>query len=96
MRWSCSVIIVFLALLYGGTGIAFIAVVFPRVGETWDSAVANKIFGGDFLLIGNLLGACNVVSDLCLLALPIPIILKMNLSRKKKVGLCAVFMTAIM
>lgn len=38
----------------------------------------------------------NLVSDIYLLALPLPLVLKLQLSNKKKTGLVAIFMTGIL
>lgn len=96
MRWSCWFGIVFLALLYGSTTVAYAVIFFPRGEEKWDFSLATKVTRNNCQLNTLLLGLFNVLSDIYLLILPLPIILRMNISRRKKIGLGAVFMTGTM
>lgn len=44
----------------------------------------------------NIHGYCNVISDFALLFLPIPMLWKLQMTLKKKMGLCTVFATGLL
>jgi hypothetical protein len=90
----CSWIGIFLsALFYGSTIPVFAVYSFPHGDEKWDLSLAEK--GTKTNIHGIITAAYNVTSDLYLLALPLPIIWNMNMSLRKRVGLCKVFLTGI-
>lgn len=67
---------------------------FPYGDESWDLNLAMKTGKVDRMAIAT--STINVVSDVFLLIIPLPIIMKLNLNLRKRIGLAAVFMTGIM
>lgn len=64
----------------------------PRKGQTW---ISPEIKCGKALPYTIASGATNIIVDLYLLCLPIPIVWRLNLSRKRKAGVLSVFMVGI-
>jgi hypothetical protein len=94
IRWTCWVLLVLMACAYGSTIPVYAIYSFPYGDEKWDLTLGAKATPTDKMGIAT--ASFNVVSDLFLLIAPIPIILKLNLSFRKKFGLSAVFLTGIM
>ena len=67
----------------------------PRSGETWIEAQLSKRCGRD-LTLGYVMAAFNVVSDFYLLAIPLPVVWKLQLPLRRKIGVSAVFMTGFL
>lgn len=86
--------IAFTGLLYF-TNIPLAAVLSaPHMGETWDSV----LFSGrpqKQLVWGVVQSALSTVLDLFIFILPIPVILGLNLSPKRKMQILAVFTIAV-
>ena len=67
----------------------------PRHGEYWDSpAVASRC--GKEGVYAVIQGPFNILIDFYILYLPIPILYKLQLQKKKKIGIMAIFMTGSM
>lgn len=66
----------------------------PRVGETWNVTVLRRCQG--LAVVGPVQGVVGVVADIFILVLPLPVIYKLNLAPKRKVGLAAVFMVGVL
>lgn len=66
----------------------------PKVGHPWDLAVAAKCSRGEASVV--VLGVGNLILDIYLLILPIPVILPLKLSVKKKIGVFAIFMAGLL
>lgn len=64
----------------------------PRKGQTWRSA---DIKCGIALPYTIAQAAFNIIVDIYLLCLPIPIVWRLNLSRKRKIGVLSLFMVGI-
>ena len=67
----------------------------PRTGETWLAAQLSRRCGRD-LTLGYVMAAFNVLSDFYLLAIPIPVVWRLQLPLRRKVGVSAVFVTAFL
>ncbi|KAF1846523.1 uncharacterized protein K460DRAFT_367281 [Cucurbitaria berberidis CBS 394.84] len=93
MRYTAWGTIVILACIYGSMVPVYLVYSIPYGNEKWDLTLAAKIGKADKMAIG--IGAVNVAFDIFLLILPVPIIMKLNLSFRKRIGLSAVFMTGI-
>ena len=69
----------------------------PRSVESWAKApftqCSKDVIGGFVLII---LGTFNVVSNFYILILPMPIIWQLQMPTRRKVGVCAIFMTGIL
>lgn len=95
MRVAISVGMAITLVVYG----AYIATISyhdaPHAGQTWDQYAASgkTIFP---LYLGIAGSAVNVMMDIFILVLPLPIIYSLNMSIKRKVQLVAVFFTAVL
>jgi hypothetical protein len=67
----------------------------PRSGETWIVAQNSRRCGRD-LNLGYVISAFNVLSDIYLLAIPIPVVWKLQLPLRRKFGVIAIFMTGFL
>lgn len=89
LRLTCYGLLVFTFLFYGSI-IAISAILcVPPPGSTWNAATLKKCEHDGPMLVVN--GVFGVVADLILFALPFPVIVRLNLGRKKKIGLIVVF-----
>lgn len=87
--------ILFTALLYF-TNVPVSAILSaPHIGETWASVLTSGR-PERALLWGVVQAALAIVLDLFIFILPIPSIMRLNLSSKRKMQLLAVFLTAMM
>jgi hypothetical protein len=76
-------------LVYLGTIIANGALCIPRHGESWfEAATTQRCSKG--LYAAYIHGIFNVVSDLYILIIPVPVVLKLHLPLRKKIGVCAI------
>lgn len=66
----------------------------PEVGHAWDWATVAKCSRAP--VFGFVLGIANLALDMFLLILPIPVILGLQLSAKKKIGVLAIFMVGFL
>lgn len=89
IRYAIIFGVTFSFLFYCTTMIISAVMCAPAVGHPWDLTVGVKC--GDFLILGLLLAVVNLVLDLFLLILPIPVIVALQLSVKKKIGILAMF-----
>lgn len=95
LRYCIYFGMVFLVLFYAATFIAYGILSIPRPGQSQLQAILSVNTAKDIPL-GITQGAVNFVSDLCILCLPIPGVLKLQLPRAKKIGVLAIFMTGIL
>ncbi|KAJ4368376.1 hypothetical protein N0V83_006733 [Neocucurbitaria cava] len=93
MRYTVIGAIVFFGCTYFSMVPVYIAFSFPYGDEQWDLPLAAKVGRADRMAI--VTGVINVISDIFLLTIPLPIIMKLNLSLRKRLGLAAVFLTGI-
>lgn len=66
----------------------------PQIGHPWDLTVVAKCADGRVVEFA--LGIANLTLDIFLLVLPIPVILLLQLSLKKKIGVLAIFMVGLL
>lgn len=85
----------FLGLFYTACLLVEVISCTPRSGETWLEATSSKRCNTD-LTLGYVMAAFNVTSDFYLLAIPIPVVWKLQLPLRKKIGVSAVFMTGLL
>ena len=67
----------------------------PHIGEEWSEAIIAER-GVASSIWGVVQGALNVLLDMFILMIPIPVILRLHLPAKKKAGTCVVFLTGFM
>jgi hypothetical protein len=68
----------------------------PHIGEKWGKDVAircSNTVNVDFFIVSAVMA---VILDIYILVLPVPMIRRLSLSWKRKVGLMAVFTTALL
>lgn len=65
----------------------------PKRGGDWPNAVVSARCFKETTNRAYTLGVFGVISDFYLYFLPIPVILRLQLPLKKKIGVCAIFMT---
>lgn len=92
MRWCCIGGIVFLFCAYWSLVPVSVIYNFPHGDEHWDLAMTADSATSQVAYV--VLGLISVISDLYILILPFPILLKLQVSLKKKIGLCFVFLAA--
>ena len=87
--------IIAVCLFYIACSIAFLILCLPRPGESWIS----PRFGARTALIIKVSfaqGWFNLLSDLYILLLPLPVLWKLHMPLRKKLGVAAVFLTGLM
>ena len=62
---------------------------FPSAGESWGIPMYTKCTKAVYSAV--VLGVLRVVSDLVIFSLPFPIVFRMQLGRRKKIGLGLTF-----
>lgn len=95
LRYCIYFGIVFLVLFYASTFTAYGYLSIPKRGQTQLQAILSVDTAKDIPL-GITQGAVNVVSDFCILLLPIPGVLRLQLPRAKKFGVLGIFMTGLL
>lgn len=78
-----------------GTTVAFGALCIPRRGESWPEGLFST-HCGKAISMTYIQGTFNVVSDFYILIIPIPVVVRLQLPLRKKVGVCAIFMTGLL
>lgn len=91
LKWfnTCVYILMTIVISYS-VGIIF-ALIFPcnPIPANWDLSVTGKCIDKAGIYLAT--AAINVITDLLILTLPIPMILRLNMPRSKKIGLVIVF-----
>lgn len=83
--------LIFTTLFYTASTLLPIIACSPWKGETRLQSMASARCATDKTL-GYVMTVINVISDLYLLALPVPVVWNLQMSTHKKVSVCAVFM----
>jgi hypothetical protein len=94
MRWCCWVGIAILFCAYWSLVPVSAVYNFPHGGEHWDLAMSMDSIPAQVPFL--VMGVVSVASDLYILILPLPVLLRLHVNWKKKIGLCLVFAAAIM
>ena len=94
MTWCCYIGIGFLFCAYWSLVPVSVIYNFPHGGEHWDLAMTLDSTPAQVPYV--VMGLISVISDLYILIIPLPILAKLKVSLRKRIGLCLVFMTAIM
>lgn len=97
-RWTRKFIYLGLVITFAAylaTTVAFGGFCLPRPSESWAEALLSprcgKATGMTYIQ-----GIFNVVSDFYILILPVPVVIKLRLPLKRKIGVCAIFMTGLL
>lgn len=94
MRFTSYALVIFMFLFYmSNVGIAAFYCI-PRRGAPWDATAFARCSSPVTSAI--VIGTFGVVADIVLFILPFPIILKLQLSPRKRMGLCIVFLAGFL
>lgn len=87
-QWACHIVLWSCILFYVSTLVAgsLICVPFERI---WDKTVPGVCYNGRPL--NTALGTFNLISDIMILILPQRVIWRLNMSRKRRIGVAMVF-----
>lgn len=94
IRYAIVLGIAFSFLLYSGITIGSGITCAPHVGHSWDLMSEAKCSRNTIVWV--ILGIANLVLDIFLLILPFPVILPLQLSVKKKIGVLAISMVGLL
>ena len=85
--------IISIFMVYAASMISYVIGCFPTPGKLWVAAVFSRKCFRESRNRAYVLGVFGVISDFYLYFLPIPVILRLQLPLRKKIGVCAIFMT---
>lgn len=88
--------IVSILVVYTGITIGWGVMCIPKRGEGWVDILSDQKCVVSSKKMNYIVGSFGVISDFYILSLPIPVILRSNLSRMQKIKVCAVFMTGFL
>ena len=95
VRYAIYIGMIANVIFYGTITVVFGVLCIPRPGFGWlqtvQTARCRRSIDMDYPT-----GIFGVISDFYILIVPIPIVVKLNLSVKKKIGIVAIFMTGIL
>jgi hypothetical protein len=94
MRWCCWLGIGILFCAYGCL-VPIIAIHdYPHGDAKWDMTLLMN--GASVKKAFEVIGGVSMVFDLYILILPLPILLNLQISTRRRLGLCLIFLTAVM
>lgn len=67
---------------------------FPRAGEFWDGNLLLRC--QRLAIVGPVQGVVGLAADIFILVLPLPVVYKLNLAPRRKIGLAAVFLAGVL
>ncbi|KAL2050957.1 hypothetical protein ABVK25_008856 [Lepraria finkii] len=94
-RWTKIAIysgIILTGLFYLASSIALIVLCIPRRNESWTS-MTNVTRCERAEVMGDVQGIFGLASDLYIFILPLPVLFRLQMSLKKKLGITAIFLT---
>ena len=94
LRWTCYFALIIIFLFYWAKIPLAWVYCTPHNGATWDVQVLTNC--SDIEIMGPTQGVVGVAADIFLLTVPLPIIYKLNLALRKRIGLAAVFLVGIL
>lgn len=95
LRYCIYFSMVLLSLFYSATFTAYAILSIPRRGQTQLESIESANTAKDIPL-GIAQGVFSVASDFYIFCLPIPVVWKLQLPRRKKIGVLAIFMTGLL
>ena len=85
----------FVSLFYCATFIAYAVLSIPKPGQTQLAAILSVDTAKDIPL-GISQGVVGVATDFLIFCLPIPVVWKLQLPIRKRIGVLAIFMTGLL
>lgn len=92
MRYAIYFGIVFVTVCYTAFFIAYCVLAIPRPGESLIGVMLSKDVAS-LLDLAIAQGAINIASDFYIFLLPIPGLMQLQMGRRKRIGIGAIFMT---
>ena len=97
-RWTKIAIyfgVILTGLFYLTSSIVVIVLCIPRRNESWTSMTyVTRCDRAE--VMGDVQGIFGLVSDLYIFILPLPVLFRLQMSLKKKLGITAIFLTGFM
>lgn len=97
-RWTKIAIyfgIILTGLFYLASSIVLVVLCIPRRNESWTS-MTNVTRCEQAEVMGDVQGIFGLASDLYIFILPLPVLFRLQMSLKKKLGITAIFLTGFM
>lgn len=94
LRNTCYASLVPLTLVYWTSPVLAGAYNTPRNGGSWTLEVVLR--AETLSILGPIYGAFTLAADILLLGLPLPIVCRLNLEKRRKLGLCTVFVAGVL
>lgn len=88
--------IVFITLFYTANLIAYTTFCFPRGGEDWLEAANNLRCGPPFWKLATVQGVVGIITDFYTLVIPFILVLRLQMTRKRKTAVAGIFLTGLM
>ena len=95
LRYCIYFSMAFISLFYCGTFIAYAILSIPKPGQSQLAAILSVDTARDIPL-GITQGSVGVATDFFIFCLPIPVVWKLQLPLRKKIGVLAIFMTGLL
>lgn len=93
-RWACQMV-GFIAVGYCvGCALSFLFPCTP-VAKVWDRNIPGNC-GVDLVTLDITVGALNLLTDIVIFVLPLPILVRLHTSTKRRLGLLVIFSTGLM
>lgn len=97
-RWTKLAIYIGISItcvFYLALGVANLVLCIPKRNESWTStSYVERCYRTE--VMGDIQGVFGLVSDLYIFVLPLPVLYRLHMSVKKKIGVTAVFLTGLM
>jgi hypothetical protein len=94
VRWEILAAVILSLPLLSSAVIMPVQAAPPR-GKPWGTIVNNKN-SEDNVLLALVIGVVSLLVDILIFCIPIPIVARLKLNRRKKAGILAIFMTGSM
>lgn len=88
--------ITFHLILYSTSFVLEFVFCYPRRGQSYLMSFAAPHCTVDAARLGIAQGVGNIIGDFYLLLIPLPVVLKLQISLQKKIGVIAIFLTGIL
>jgi len=83
-----------MSLVYGANIVISAVYCIPRKGESWNGEAVERCAKSTWSAV--VIGVFSLISDILIFVLPFPLLLKLKLTKSKKVGLVAVFSAGLL
>ena len=91
---TCIFWVVFMSLIYGANIVVSAVYYIPHKGESWGKKAIQRCAKSTCFAV--VIGVFSLISDVVIFLLPFPLLLKLKLTRSKKIGLIVVFSVGLL